>query len=345
LSFAKTSKVVYVSGEESASQLYSRFNRVSKNSDKKSGKVDDNFIVVSDTSIEKVAEIVKKVKPELVIIDSIQTMVSEDSSGYAGSISMVRVVGYKLTQLSKQLSIPFVIVGQINKEGGIAGPKVLEHMVDCVVYMEGDSEGYYRILKTLKNRFGATSEIGVFEMTGKGLVEVKDPSGIFVEMGDNDVGAAVGAWLNGSRVVFAEVQALVVDHGSSGGPLKRVVNGVSRQRVEMLAAVLSRYSEYKMYDRDIFINVVGGLKVDDPLVDLAIVAAMLSSYRDQPLPSKTVWVGEVGLTGRVRGSFGIESIVKESERLGYKALYSKDGLKVSGSLKYRGLKRLSDLSL
>jgi DNA repair protein RadA/Sms len=317
LNFSKKGKVLYICGEESPSQLNSRLERI-RAKDRKGGE--DNFVLTEDLGVENIVELIKKDNFELIVVDSIQSMTSLASRGYSGSISQVRVCGSILTRASKTTGVPMFIVGQINKGGDIAGPKVLEHIVDCVLYMEGDQYNQYRIVRSIKNRFGSTNEIGVFEMRGDGLKEVGNPSLVFLESGAKSSGSAIGAIIQGSRVVFVEVQALVVERESEGGPLRRVANGIKKPRLDMLCAVMSRKGDVFLGNKDVFVNVVGGLSVNDPAIDLAICAAIKSSVSDEVLPKSRIYFGEVGLTGEVRGTWGVESVISEAVRAGYEEL-------------------------
>lgn len=318
LKFAKKGKVLYVCGEESPAQLKSRLKRLSPEGFNK--KVEENFVLTEDVVVENIAELIKSDSFALVVVDSVQSMTSLSSKAYPGSISQVRVSGSVLTRISKTTGVPMFIVGQINKGGDIAGPKVLEHIVDCVLYMEGDQYNQYRILRSIKNRFGSTNEIGVFEMRGDGLREVGNPSLVFLESGSKSSGSAIGAVIQGSRVVFVEVQALVVERESEGGPLRRVANGIKKPRLDMLCAVMSRKGGVFLGNKDVFVNVVGGLTVSDPAIDLAICAAIKSSVNEQILPKSSVYFGEVGLTGEVRGTWGVDSVISEAVRAGYDEL-------------------------
>ena len=318
LNFAKDGKVLYVCGEESPMQLKSRLSRLSpKGLD---SRIEENFVLTEEVEVEKIAELIKSDNFSLVVVDSIQSMISISSRGYPGSISQVRVSGAILTRASKSTGIPMFIVGQINKGGDIAGPKVLEHIVDCVLYMEGDPYNQYRIMRSIKNRFGSTNEIGVFEMRGDGLKEVGNPSLVFLESAEKSSGSAIGAVMQGSRVVFVEAQALVVERESEGGPLRRVANGIKKPRLDMLCAVMSRKGGVFLGNKDVFVNVVGGLSVSDPALDLAICAAIKSSVTDEALSKSRIYFGEVGLTGEVRGTWGVESVVAEAKRAGYEEL-------------------------
>ncbi|MHC1716645.1 MAG: DNA repair protein RadA [Candidatus Dojkabacteria bacterium] len=317
LKFCKNGKVLYICGEESPSQLHSRLERLGGNDSEKYLK---NFIVTEDTIVENILALLEKEHFDLVVVDSIQSVSSMLSKGYPGSISQVRLSGALFTRLAKNKGIPIFIVGQINKGGDIAGPKVLEHIVDCVLYMEGDQYNQYRIIRSMKNRFGSTNEIGVFEMRSTGLEEVGNPSLLFLESDSDSSGSAIGAVLQGSRVVFVEVQALVVKRESEMGPLRRVANGIRKPRLDMLCAVLSRKGGLFLGDKDVFVNVVGGLNVNDPSIDLAVCSAIKSSIKDVSVPRDVIYFGEVGLTGEVRGMWGIDAVISEAERAGYKEL-------------------------
>lgn len=335
---AKTSKVLYVTAEESVSQFMSRVERIGG-----SKSVSGNLFVSSETSLEAIISAIESEKPDFVVVDSIQAIVSERSTSFPGSIAQVRLCGVGLTEAAKRLSIPLVIVGQINKEGGVAGPKILEHTVDCVLYMEGQGDGYYRMLKGLKNRYGSTFEVGVFEMETGGLVEVADPSSVFIEASDLSPGSCVSAMVNGSRVVFVEIQALVVERGATAGPLRRVATGISRQRLEMLCAVLTRHTSIMLGDKDVFVNVAGGVKVDSPSVDLAICAAIKSSAINSKSDPQALYVGEVGLTGRISGFLGLDAVMKEASRLGYKKLLGPVSDKKAGRLNISQMKYISEV--
>lgn len=309
-------EVLYVCGEESPSQLYSRLNRIN---DGKSSKKFENLKVTDSTDVDEVASLIEAKGFDMVIVDSIQSVSSESSRGFVGSVSQVRVSGTVLTRTAKQTGTPIFIVGQINKMGNVAGPKILEHIVDAVVYIEGEQFNQYRVVRGMKNRYGSTNEIGVFEMKGSGLEEIVNPSLVFLEDTHKVSGSAIGAVLQGSRVVFVEVQALVSEREEGGfsGPLKRVANGIKKPRLDMLCAVLSRKGGCFLGNKDVFVNVIGGLNISDPALDLAVCAAIKSASKDEILDSSTIYFGEVGLTGEVRGSWGLDTVLKESERVGY----------------------------
>ena len=316
LKFLDKNKVLYVCGEESPDQLHSRLERL-VGKDLVESKL-KNFFVTDDVCVERVVKLVEEQNFDFVIVDSIQSITSERSKSYPGSISQVRIAGSLLTRVAKIKNIPVFIVGQINKGGDIAGPKVLEHVVDCVLYVEGGEFNQYRILRAMKNRFGSTNEIGVFEMTSAGLEEVSNPSLVFLDSNVKSSGSAIGAILQGSRVVFVEVQALVMKREGEGGPLRRVANGIRKPRLDMLCAVLSRKGDCFLGDKDVFVNIVGGLNVNDPSIDLAVCSAIKSSLSDDVISRDIVFFGEVGLTGEVRGSWGVDSVLKEASRVGYK---------------------------
>jgi len=316
LHLSSKKKILYVCGEESPSQLISRLDRLAGQ-----GGKPENIFVTNDVVVENIYNLVSEEKFGLVIVDSIQSVTSLTSKGYPGSISQVRASGAVLTRLSKVTGVPSVLVGQINKGGDIAGPKILEHIVDCVLYIEGGEFNQYRILRGMKNRFGSTNEIGVFEMTSMGLDEVGNPSLVFLDSKNAVSGSAIGAIVQGSRVVFVEVQALVVERGAEVGPLRRVANGIRKPRLDMLCAVLSRRGRVYLGDKDVFVNVVGGVTVSDPAVDLAVCAAIKSIVKDEVLDKEYIYFGEVGLTGEIRGTWGLDSVLAEASRVGYKGAY------------------------
>jgi DNA repair protein RadA/Sms len=341
LNTAKDKRVLYIAGEESPGQLYSRVDRLLD----KSGKdIKKNLLVTDEIDVDKLEALISEESFGLIIADSIQSLVSERVRGYSGSIGQVRVSGAILTRVAKDTTTPILMVGQINKVGNIAGPKVLEHIVDCVLYFEGGEFNQYRILRGMKNRFGSTNEIGVFEMTSFGLKEIKNPSLVFLDESNKSSGSAIGAVMQGSRVVFVEVQALVADREFEGVPLRRVANGIKKPRLDMLCAVLSRKGSVFLGDKDVFVNVVGGLTVNDPSIDLAVCAAIKSAVRDNVLDRENIYFGEVGLTGEVRGSWGIESVLSEAARIGYKsAVVGRSKSKRVGNLVVKKISRLITL--
>ncbi|HCC68120.1 TPA: DNA repair protein RadA [Patescibacteria group bacterium] len=335
--------ILYVCGEESQSQLYSRLERVG------GGKSSSKFrklSITDNTDVDAVSKLINKKHFDLVIVDSIQSMSSQLSRSFVGSVSQVRISGTILTRTAKQSGTPIIVVGQINKMGDVAGPKILEHIVDCVLNIEGEKFNQYRIVRGMKNRYGSTNEIGVFEMSSKGLIEVLNPSLVFLEDNHKVSGSAIGAVLQGSRVVFVEVQALVSEREEGGftGPLRRVANGIKRPRLDMLCAVISRRGGCFLGNKDVYVNVVGGLNISDPALDLAICAAIKSASRDKILNKSTIYFGEIGLTGEVRGSWGSESVLKESGRVGYKnAIVGRAKIKGAKGLEIKKISYLKQL--
>lgn len=315
INISQKEKVIYISGEESGAQIYSRIKRLSDN------KPYNELLASEEINIENIEELVSEEKPALVIVDSIQSLYSSSVRSFAGSIGQVRVCGVMLTRIAKQHGVAVLVIGQINKDGNVAGPKVLEHIVDTVIYFEGGEHSQFRIVRSVKNRFGATDEIGVFEMTSQGLLEVKNPSKAFISEDDWGIGSAVGAMMRGSRVVFVEVQALVVQRGSDIGPLRRIANGIKKPRLDMLCAVLSKRGGVYLGDSDVFINIAGGIEVDDPSLDLAVCASIKAAVSDKKLDNSVVYYGEVGLTGNIRKGMSEKSILKEAKRLGYRLMF------------------------
>ncbi|MBN2101195.1 DNA repair protein RadA [Candidatus Dojkabacteria bacterium] len=311
-------EVMYVSGEESLGQISSRFERLSLSGQSKDPGL-KNLKFTEETNVDSVISAIEQMKPAMVAVDSIQSMFTEDVRSFAGSVSQVRECGMRLTRCAKRLRIPIFIVGQVTKEGVVAGPKVLEHVVDAVLYFEGDDFGMYRILRALKNRFGTTDEVGIFEMTTKGLKEVDDPTSVFCESGKKrSPGVVVSAIFKGSRVIFVEVQALT--SGAAFGSPRRMPNGFGKSRLEMLCAVLGRRAGVNLFDDDVFVNIMGGVRVDDPSLDLAICMAVVSAKKDKPIPAGCVFVGEVGLSGRVREVPFQGKMEAEAKRRGLKVI-------------------------
>ena len=301
-------KVLYVSGEESASQIKLRSQRI--------GAAAKDLLVLVEVSLEKILEQIKNISPTIVVIDSIQTIYSADLMSAPGSIGQVREASSRLILFAKKFGIPVFLIGHVTKDGSIAGPKVLEHMVDTVLYFEGDSGHAYRIVRGIKNRFGPTNEIGVFEMQEKGLKEVHNPSAFFLsERPYNVPGSVVVPSLEGARPILVEIQALVSP--SNLGMPRRTAIGVDHNRVSLLVAVLDKICSLHMGSSDIFINVAGGIRLSEPAVDLGVVAAMASSFLDKPVDARTVIFGEVGLTGEVRAVSQTKTRIKEATRLGF----------------------------
>ncbi len=303
-------KVLYVSGEESVRQTKMRAERLSA--------LSPQLFVLAENSLEKILKEVKTLKPKVIVIDSIQTVFTNELQSAPGSIGQVRESSARLVMLAKSKDISTFIIGHVTKEGAIAGPRVLEHMVDTVLYFEGNRGHPYRVLRAVKNRFGASNEIGVFEMKDSGLQEVFNPSEIFLTQRSIDVsGSVVVSCMEGSRPLLVEIQALVSP--TNLGVPRRTSIGVDHHRVSLLAAVLERQLTTNLYNKDIFLNVAGGVKVDEPAVDLGIVVAMASSVLNKPVDNKTAFLGEVGLTGEVRGVSQVEVRLKEASKLGFES--------------------------
>lgn len=305
----KERRIVYVSGEESAHQLKLRALRL--------GVKTDNLVLVSETDALAVAEYLHKGSADIAIIDSIQTMNIEDLSSSSGSVTQVRESTALFMRTAKALDIPILIVGHVNKDGNIAGPKVLEHIVDAVLYFEGERHLSYRILRAVKNRYGSTNEIGVFEMTDRGLEEVENPSMLLISgRPKNTSGTCIACVMEGSRPILAEVQGLVTPTGF-GNP-RRMATGFDYNRMSMLLAVLEKRAGYYFGNMDAYVNIVGGLKLDEPATDLPVALALISSLKDLPILDDAVAIGEVGLAGELRAVSSCEQRIKEASRLGFK---------------------------
>lgn len=305
---AQMKKILYISGEESQAQIKLRANRM--------GKFTPNLLLLCETSLETIRGVIEKERPELVIIDSIQTMYSEDVSSAPGSVSQVRESTNIFMQLAKGLCIPIFIVGHVTKEGTVAGPRVLEHMVDTVLYFEGDRHASYRILRAVKNRFGSTNEIGVFEMRQDGLAEVENPSEYMLSgKPENASGSVVACSMEGTRPILIEIQALVCR--SNFGMPRRTAAGTDYNRVNLLMAVLEKRLGLSLGNCDAYVNIAGGIRMNEPAIDLGIVMAIMSSYRNRPIDEKTIVFGEVGLSGEVRAVSMPEQRVNEAKKLGF----------------------------
>jgi len=306
---SKERKVLYISGEESLQQTKMRADRL--------GVSSDQLYVVSETSLEKILHDIQTIRPSTVVVDSIQTIYCSDLPSTPGSISQVREASSRLLYLAKHLSIPIFLIGHVTKEGFIAGPKVLEHMVDTVLYIEGEANYSFRILRAVKNRFGSTNEIGVFEMKESGLVEVTSPSEFFLSgRAQPTSGSVVMPSIEGSRPILIELQALVVS--TNFGIPRRTAQGVDPNRVSLLVAVMEKRLGIHLSSHDIFLNIAGGMRVNEPGTDLGVIASIASSYKDKVISPDMVVFGEVGLGGEVRGVSQSEVRVKESARLGFK---------------------------
>lgn len=318
-SLGSDKSVLYISGEESAHQIKLRAERV---------KVDcENLLVLCQTDAEAICEYIRSNSPDAVIIDSIQTMAISEINSLPGSITQVRECANLFMRLSKSLNIPLIIVGHVNKDGNIAGPKVLEHIVDCVLYFEGEKNNSFRILRAVKNRFGSTNEIGVFEMRNNGLIEVKNPSKALIEGKPLNVsGSCIACAMEGSRPILAEVQGLVCQ--SNFGNPRRMSTGFDYNRMSMLIAVLEKRAGYFMGNCDVYVNIAGGLRIDEPASDLPVTLSLISSLKDQVLRDDCIAFGEIGLAGEIRAVNSCETRINEAIRLGFrKCVISKYNLK------------------
>lgn len=320
-------KFIYVSGEESAIQIKMRAERL--------GNIPDNFYVLSETNLELIEAVIIQKEPDFIIIDSIQTVYRPELESAPGTISQLRESTAKLINIGKTLNIPIFIVGHITKDGAIAGPKIIEHMVDVVLQFEGERTHLYRILRGIKNRFGSTNEIGIFEMTEKGLKEVPNPSEVFLSQRNYGAsGCVISSSIEGTRPILIEIQALV--SATSYGFPQRTSMGFDLKRLNIIIAVLEKKLGLFLNKYDIFINVAGGVKVDEPAVDLAVAMSIYSSYKDIPVDSETIVLGEVGLAGEIRTINNIERRINESEKLGFKKIIlPKNNLKYINTNKYK----------
>jgi len=312
-------KTFYASGEESAQQLKLRAERLAGNA--------ENLYISAETSLERILDQVKELEPEIVVIDSIQTIGTDAIDATIGSLSQVRECAARILEFAKTRNIPFIIIGHINKEGSLAGPKVLEHIVDTVLQFEGDQHNMYRILRAQKNRFGSTSELGIYEMRQDGLREVTNPSELLLSTSHEGLsGIAIAAAVEGIRPFLIEVQALVST--AAYGTPQRSSTGFDGRRLNMLLAVLEKRVGFKLLQKDVFLNIAGGLRVQDPAIDLAVIASVLSSNMDIPLDATTCLCGEVGLAGEIRPVNRIEQRIAEAEKLGFQRILIPEGQKI-----------------
>ena len=302
-------KVLYVSGEESAEQIKIRADRL--------GIKNEDILFLGETDIDVISQAITEINPKLVIIDSIQTMYSDEISAAAGTVSQVREITARIMQICKKQNITTVIIGHVTKDGTIAGPRVLEHMVDTVLYLEGERYFSYRILRGVKNRFGSTNEVGMFEMQGSGMEEITNPSSILIsEREDNPPGSVIVATMEGTRPLLIEIQALTSQ--TIFGMPRRTANGIDYNRLTVLMAVLEKRAGMNLASQDVYLNVVSGIKIGEPAVDLGMILAVASSFKGISIPKDLVAIGEVGLTGEVRSVNMIEKRLKEAEKLGFK---------------------------
>ena len=331
-------KILYISGEESGEQIKLRADRL--------GVKNENLLFLSETNIENIEEIILTMQPKLVIIDSIQTMYSEEITSAPGSVSQVREITARIMRTCKENGVTTILIGHVTKDGNIAGPRVLEHMVDTVLYIEGERYFSYRMLRGVKNRFGSTNEIGMFEMQNEGLVEITDPSKVLIsDNDDNPSGSVIVATIEGTRPLLVEFQALTTS--TVYGLPRRTANGIDYNRLAVLLAVLEKKVGINLGNQDVYINVVSGLKVNEPAIDLGIIASTISGYKNIPIDKRTVVMGEVGLTGEVRSINLIEKRIREAEKLGFKKCIipesNKKLLKDEYKLDIIGVKTISDV--
>lgn len=329
--------VLYVSGEESASQIKLRADRLNIKNDKIS--------FLGETSIELIEESITKEKPSLMIIDSIQTMYSEELSAAPGSVSQVREITARIMQICKKQNITTIIIGHVTKDGAIAGPRVLEHMVDTVLYLEGERYFTYRILRGVKNRFGSTNEVGLFEMREEGMMEVTNPSEILIsEREGNPSGSLIIATMEGTRPMLIEIQALLAP--TPFGLPKRTGIGIDYNRLALLMAVLEKRAGVPLANQDAYVNVVSGIKINEPAADLGIALAVTSSYKNIAIPKGLVAIGEIGLTGEIRAVNSIEKRIKEAEKLGFQTCIipeiSRKQLKYDGKINIIGVRDIRE---
>lgn len=322
----KEVRTLYISGEESEQQIKMRADRLKI--------TNENFYLLTETSTQIIFQEIKKLRPQLVIVDSIQTLHTNLIESSPGSVSQIRECAAEFQRFAKETNTPVILIGHITKDGSIAGPKILEHMVDTVLQFEGDRHYAYRILRTLKNRFGSTAELGIYEMTGGGMKPVTNPSDILITQKEDQLsGVAIGATIEGLRPLLIEVQALVTQ--SVYGTPQRTVTGFDLRRLQLLLAVLEKRGGFHFGIKDVFLNIAGGLKVEDPSLDLAVLCALLSSYEDTPLPLNICFCGEVGLSGEIRAVNRIDQRIAEAEKLGFEKIiiskYNQKGMTIKSS--------------
>ncbi len=330
--------VLYISGEESAQQIKLRAERL--------GDIDSEFYLYAETNMQSIRTEIEKIKPDFLIIDSIQTIMSPDISSVQGSVSQVREVTNELMQIAKTNNIATFIVGHMTKEGTLAGPRTLEHMVDTVLYFEGERQHTFRILRAVKNRFGSTNEIGIFEMQSQGLVEVLNPSEVFLEERlDGATGSAIVVTMEGTRPILAEVQALVTP--TMFGNAKRTTTGLDFNRASLIMAVLEKRAGLLLQNQDAYLKSAGGVKLDEPAIDLAVAVALASSYKDKPTNPQECFIGEIGLTGEIRRVNRIEQRINEAAKLGFTKVYapknSLTGIKVPKEITVIGVTTIGEV--
>lgn len=335
---AQNTQVLYVSGEESQQQIKMRADRI--------GYKEPSSYILSETGTQQIFEQIEELKPKLVIIDSIQTLQTNRIESAPGSVSQVRECTAELMRFAKETNTPVFLIGHITKEGSLAGPKVLEHMVDTVLQFEGDRHMTYRILRTIKNRFGSTSELGIYEMLGSGLRQVSNPSEILITQKAEDLpGVAIGATIEGNRPLMIELQSLVSP--AAYGTPQRSTTGFDAKRMNMLLAVLEKRGGLRFGNQDVFLNVAGGIRIDEPALDLAVCASLVSAYHDMPITDKVAFAAEVGLGGEIRAVNRIDSRIAEAEKLGFEEIYisthNMKGLEKPKNITVKSFNKLKDV--
>ena len=313
-------KVLYVSGEESQQQIKRRADRINSNS--------ESCFILNETNVEKIIQQVNSIQPELIIIDSVQTLQTDTIDSSPGSVSQIKESTSHFLKYAKKTNLPVILVGHITKDGGIAGPKILEHMVDVVLHFEGDRNHVYRILRSKKNRFGSTAEIGIYEMLNNGLRQVDNPSELLLSSNKEPLsGNAISATIEGIRPIMIEIQALVST--AVYGTPQRSTTGFNSKRLNMLLAVLEKKAGFNLGTKDVFLNITGGIKIEDPAIDLAVIAAILSSNINIPIPKGVCFAAEIGLSGELRNISKIDQRINEAEKLGFKFLIISEATKIS----------------
>lgn len=335
---AHLGRVLYVSGEESAQQIKMRAERL--------GDLDSDFYLYAENNMQHIRAEIEKLQPDFLVIDSIQTVMSPEITGVQGSVSQVREVTAELLQIAKTNNIATFIVGHVTKDGNLAGPRMLEHMVDTVLYFEGERQHTFRILRAVKNRFGSTNEIGIFEMQSQGLVEVTNPSEIFLEERlEGATGSAIVVSMEGTRPILVEIQSLITP--TVFGNARRTTSGLDFNRVSLILAVLEKRANLLLQNQDAYLKSAGGVKLDEPAIDLAIAVAIVSSYKEKTTPADVAFIGEIGLTGEIRRVNRIESRVNEAAKLGFKKIYvpknSVAGLTIPASIQVIGVTTLAEV--
>ena len=334
---ASRGRVLYVSGEESAQQIKLRAERL--------GDIDTDFYLYAETNMQSIRNEVERLQPDFLIVDSIQTIMTPEIQSTQGSVSQVREVTGELMQLAKTNDIATFIVGHVTKEGQLAGPRMLEHMVDTVLYFEGERQNTFRILRAVKNRFGSTNEIGIFEMQGSGLVEVTNPSEVFLEERlEGATGSAIVCALEGTRPILVEIQALTTP--TMFGNAKRTTSGLDFNRVSLIMAVLEKRAGFLLQQQDAYLKSAGGVKLDEPAIDLAVAVAIASSYKEEPTDARECFIGEIGLTGEIRRVTRMEQRLNEASKLGFQKVYapknSLAGVDIPENLQVIGVTTLSE---